>query len=184
MKIILTCSLPYTSARTSVSTSSACSFRTASVSTFLISAGVGEDLPEDAGVKVLPFGVVAEDFSVFSIALAAVTLAPSEADGAGSSFFLGGVEGVVSTIESTFGFPTEPSPPIDNDFTTGAAGVGEAVDAGLDVGTGGLATVGSVPVGLLAIIGVFPCVGCDCCGCWYDCCGPLYCWLRFCCPYP
>lgn len=146
------------------------------MSTFLISPGVGEDFPEDAGVEGFPFAELVEDFSVFSIALAAVTFAPSVAVGTDSSFLFGGALGVVSTIERTLGFPTEPSPPIDKDLTTGAApGVSKVFDWGFEAGAGVLVVVDCAPVGLFAIIGVFPGVGCDCCGCWYDCCGTLYC---------
>ena len=133
-----------------------------SVSTYLISPGVGEFFPEEAGVEALPFGMDVEGVAVFSIAFAAVTFAPSVAVGAGSSCFFSGAAGVVSTIERTLGFPTDPSPPIDNDLTTGAAGVSEVFGVGFGAGAGVLPVVDSAPVGRFAIIGVFAGVGCDC----------------------
>ena len=144
-----------------MSISAACSLATASVSTFLVSAaGVGEDFPEEAGVEDWPLGVLVVGFSVFSIALAATTLAPSSTVGA-SSLLFGGAAGVVSVIERTLALPTEPSAPIDKDLTTGGPELPVALAVDFEGGTDGKFgdAFDSLPVGRLAIMGVLPGVG-------------------------
>ena len=144
-----------------MSISAACSLATASVSTFLRSAaGVGEDVPEEAGVEDWPLGVLVVDFSDFSIALVATTLAPSSTVGA-STFCCGGAVGVVSVIERTLALPTEPSAPIDKDLTTGGPELPAVLVVGFEGGPDGKfrGAVDSLPVGRLAIMGVLPGVG-------------------------
>ena len=159
MKIRLTCSLPYTSSRSSSSTSAACSFKTASaslaaalVSAILDSLGVGLDLPELGADAVLPFGV-GPGSPVLSIALAAAVLAPS------SAFEL--APGTSAPIESVFVLGATASAPIDS-VLTGAGPPEAAGGAGFGAAAEDAGRLPSVPVGLFAIIGV----GLDFCGCW------------------
>ena len=143
---MFTCSLPYTSARISSSTSAACSLATASASRIaaLVSPGVGLDFPEFGAdedlVVEIPVGL-----SVFSIAFNAVALAPSSADGA--SFFAGVVESIVRILA----FGTGASPVMERTLAFAEAG-------GATAGVGGATVVlledASFPDGRLAMTGV------------------------------
>ena len=120
----------------------------------LLSAGVGLDFPDEGVDGVLPFVDVA-GFSVFSIAFAAVILAPSS--GGGVSFGADVAPGTLPPIDRTFGLGATASAPIDKVFT-GAAGVEDGSFV-FDEGVVLEGLFASTPVGRFAIIGTR-------CGCW------------------
>lgn len=121
MKMMLTCSLPYMSFKVSSSTSAVCSCSTATASRLapLGPAREGLDRPEDGVGDVFPEDAFSEPaFSpVFSIAFAAVTLAPSSAaasfdSGVASSVFGSSLAGAVPPIERTLALGLGASPPM------------------------------------------------------------------------
>lgn len=157
IKITFTCSLPYTSSSTSLSTAAACSLATASASrcAALLSAGVGLDFPDDRDGDALPLGDAA-DLSDFSSAFAAVTFAPSSAEGASFGAVSVGADVAPAAsppMDRTFVFGAADSTPTERVFTTGGPEV-VAVSASFGTGFELVGVAASPPVGLFRMPGV------------------------------
>lgn len=106
--------------RVSSSTSAACSCSTASAARAAALAAPevreGDERPDDGVGEVFPLAD-AGAFSTFSIAFAAVTLAPASADADGVSFFGSSFfAGAGVPIERTFAFGFGASPPMLKTF--------------------------------------------------------------------